>query len=112
MVFSAAAEAGRESVAADFQCPLEMARATGHPHDKPLMASLGARPAFGARACRLWARWRRAYLHGVNAEHQGILDAIETDDPEPARAAMPSHLANSCERRRRAAARLQQAAAG
>jgi DNA-binding FadR family transcriptional regulator len=67
---------------ADFQCHLEMARATGNPHDEQLTGILGARPASYARACRRWARWR-AYLRGVNAEHQGIPDAIEAGDPEP-----------------------------
>jgi hypothetical protein len=51
VVLAAAAEAGCESVAADVQCPLEKARATGNPHDEPLMDTLGARPAFHARAC-------------------------------------------------------------
>jgi DNA-binding GntR family transcriptional regulator len=47
---------------------------------------------------------RLAYLRRVNAEHLSILDAIENQDVEAARAAMRTHLANSRERRRRAAA--------
>ena len=46
---------------------------------------------------------RQAYLRRVNAEHESILDAIARQDPEAARAAMRTHLANSRERRRRAA---------
>jgi DNA-binding FadR family transcriptional regulator len=46
---------------------------------------------------------RQAYLRRVNAEHESILDAIANQDVEAARAAMRTHLANSRERRRRAA---------
>jgi GntR family transcriptional regulator, transcriptional repressor for pyruvate dehydrogenase complex len=38
----------------------------------------------------------------VNAEHESILRAIERQDPESARAAMRTHLANSKERRQMA----------
>lgn len=113
--FAAAAEAGRDAVAADFQFHLEIARATGNPHYEQLMGTLGAPSIPRARLPTLGeveAGQRLAYLRGVNAEHQGILDAIEAGDAEAARAAMRTHLANSRERRRRAAARLQQAAAG
>ena len=46
---------------------------------------------------------RLDYLKRVNAEHESIVDAIARQDPEAARAAMRTHLANSRERRRRAA---------
>ena len=46
---------------------------------------------------------RQAYLRRVNAEHESIIDAISRQDPEAARAAMRTHLANSRERRRRLA---------
>jgi DNA-binding FadR family transcriptional regulator len=46
---------------------------------------------------------RQAYLRRVNAEHESIVDAIARQDPEAARAAMRTHLANSRERRRRLA---------
>jgi DNA-binding FadR family transcriptional regulator len=45
---------------------------------------------------------RRAYLRRVHAEHESIFDAIANQDPDAARAAMRTHLANSRERRRRA----------
>ena len=54
----------------------------------------GARPS---------ADERQTYLRRVNAEHGSIVDAIESHDGEAARAAMRTHLANSRERRRRAA---------
>jgi DNA-binding FadR family transcriptional regulator len=46
---------------------------------------------------------RQAYLRRVNSEHESIVDAISRQDPEAARAAMRTHLANSRERRRRLA---------
>ena len=46
----------------------------------------------------------RAYLRRVNSEHESIFDAIRNQDSDAARAAMRTHLANSRERRRRAAA--------
>ena len=46
---------------------------------------------------------QQAYLRRVNAEHENILDAIRRQDPEGARAAMRTHLANSKERRQRTA---------
>ena len=47
---------------------------------------------------------RRQYLRRVNGEHENIFDAIVGQDPDAARAAMRTHLANSRERRRRAQA--------
>lgn len=100
----AAVEAGQDSVAADFQFHLEIARATQNGHFTELMATLGAQiiprarlePAGDMNAERL------AYMRRVNAEHESILDAIASQDAESARAAMRTHLSNSRERRRRA----------
>ena len=47
---------------------------------------------------------RQNYLRRVHAEHESLLDAIVNQDPEAARAAARTHLANSRERWRRAAA--------
>lgn len=41
------------------------------------------------------------YLDRVNREHKEILDAIDRQDPDAARAAMRVHLTNSRERLRR-----------
>jgi DNA-binding FadR family transcriptional regulator len=104
--FEAAIEAGRDAVAADFQFHLEIARATGNPHYEQLMATLGAPSIPRARLASLVdtdAAERQSYLKRVNAEHDSILDAIVAQDVEAARAAMRTHLANSRERRRRAA---------
>ena len=118
----AGVEAGRDAVAADFQFHLEVARATQNDHFTALMGALGsqiiprARLAAAERAgdglrdglnAGLNAGLndeRRQYLRRVNGEHESIYDAIANRDPEAARAAMRTHLANSRERRRRAQA--------
>jgi GntR family transcriptional regulator, transcriptional repressor for pyruvate dehydrogenase complex len=109
--FSDAVEDGRDAVAADFQFHLEISRATQNPHFANLMGTLGtmiiprarlAPPDPGQEATA--DQELRHYLRRVNAEHESIFDAIANQDAEGARAAMRTHLANSRERRRRAAA--------
>lgn len=101
--FGAAVEAGDDAVDADFQFHLEIARATQNTHFSDLLASLGTMIIPRARLDHTDAEPERvAYLRRVNAEHEGILDAIAAGDIEAARAAMRTHLANSRERRRRA----------
>ena len=114
---AAALDAGDDAVAADYQFHLGICRATGNPHFAQLMEALGSaviprgrlrRPA-GAEASAAGgadAAERRAYLRRVQFEHESIFDAIATQDPDAARAAMRTHLGNSRERRRRAAAQL------
>ena len=115
---SAAMARGDDAVAADFQFHLEIARATQNPHFAQLMGTLGARViprarlgsgspagASGEVLAGLVSE-RQAYLRRVHAEHESILDAIAGQDTEAARAAMRTHLANSRERRRKAAALL------
>jgi len=103
--FTQAVEAGRDAVSADFQFHLEIARATQNSHFTNLMATLGAMIIPRARLdpAAKPDEERQAYLRRVNAEHESILDAIANQDVEAARAAMRTHLANSRERRRRAA---------
>ena len=103
--FTASVEAGRDAVSADYQFHLEIMRATQNPHFADLMATFGAMiiprarldPAADADEAR------QGYLRRVNAEHESIYDAIANQDAEAARAALRTHLANSRERRRRAA---------
>ena len=113
-----AVEAGDSAVPADFQFHLEIASATRNPHFAQLMAALGssviprarleAATAGPAAADRSAADADRlAYLRRVQVEHESIFDAITAQDPDAARAAMRTHLANSRERRRRAAAQAQ-----
>ncbi len=103
--FAAALAEGRDAVGPDFQFHLEVARATQNPHFTELMGTLGSmiipRARLGAGPAEGDAQ--RSYLHRANAEHENIYDAIVSQDPEAARAAMRTHLANSRERRRRAA---------
>ena len=122
-----AVEAGDSAVPADFQFHLEIASATGNLHFAQLMAALGssviprarleaagagpagtatpgAERATAAAESAAAAAERLAYLRRVQVEHESIFDAIAAQDPDAARAAMRTHLANSRERRRRAAA--------
>ena len=99
-----ALDAGRDAVAADFQFHLEIARATQNSHYAELMGTLGSRiiPRARLEVAADVTEERRQYLRRVNSEHESIFDAIAGQDPDAARAAMRTHLANSRERRRRA----------
>ena len=103
--FTQAVGEGRDAVGPDFQFHLEIMRATQNPHFSSLLQSLGATTIPRARLdpSAASADEQQAYLRRVNAEHGSILDAIENQDSEAARAAVRTHLANSRERRRRAA---------
>ncbi len=103
--FTQAVGEGRNAVGPDFQFHLEIMRATQNPHFSSLLQSLGATTIPRARldSSAASADEQQAYLRRVNAEHGSILDAIENQDSEAARAAVRTHLANSRERRRRAA---------
>jgi len=104
--FAQAVDRGLDSVASDFQFHLEVTRATQNPHFASLMTTLGTTIIPRARLDPGSPpdEERRAYLRRVNTEHESIFDAIASQDAEAARAAMRTHLANSRERRRRAAA--------
>jgi GntR family transcriptional repressor for pyruvate dehydrogenase complex len=103
--FMSALEEGRDAVGPDFQFHLEVARATQNHHFVDLMATLGGTmiPRARLEPPGPLTPERQAYLRWVNAEHESIVDAISRQDPEAARAAMRTHLANSRERRRRLA---------
>ncbi|KQO16338.1 GntR family transcriptional regulator [Acidovorax sp. Leaf76] len=103
---AAAVEAGRDAVASDFQFHLEIARATHNSHFAELMGTLGSMIIPRARLDSVdgASNERSQYLRRVNGEHESIYDAIVAQDPDAARAAMRTHLANSRERRRRAQA--------
>jgi DNA-binding FadR family transcriptional regulator len=102
---AAAVEQGRDAVGPDFQFHLEIARATQNAHFADLMSSLGTMIIPRARldGAPEISDEQRLYLRRVNAEHESIYDAIRNQDSDAARAAMRTHLANSRERRRRAA---------
>ena len=103
-----AVDEGRDAVAADFQFHLEIARATQNSHFTELMSTLGSMiiPRARLQSSDDQSDERRQYLRRVNGEHENIFDAIVGQDPEAARAAMRTHLANSRERRRRAQAEV------
>jgi DNA-binding FadR family transcriptional regulator len=103
--FAAALAEGRDAVGPDFQFHQEVARATQNPHFAELMSTLGAMIIPRARlgAAEGVSEAQRSYLLRANAEHENIFDAISNRDSDAARAAMRTHLANSRERRRRAA---------
>ena len=102
---ASALEEGRDAVGADYQFHLEIARATQNQHFVELMGTLGGMmiPRARLEPPGPMTPERQAYLRRVNAEHESIVDAISRQDPEAARAAMRTHLANSRERRRRLA---------
>ncbi len=102
--FAQAIESGQDSVGADFQFHLEIARATQNQHFAELISTLGATIIPRARLDKIdpISAERREYLRSVNAEHESIYQAIHNRDSDGARAAMRTHLANSRERRRRA----------
>ena len=105
--FAAAVTAGLDAVTADFTFHAEIARATQNPHFTDLIGALGMTAIPRARPLDPTNpddAERLGYLRRVNGEHESIFDAIAAQDPEAARAAMRTHLANSRERRRRAAA--------
>ncbi len=103
--FAAALAEGRDAVGPDFQFHQEIARATQNPHYAELMGTLGSMiiPRARLSASGAAGEAQRSYLLRANAEHENIYDAIANQDPDAARAAMRTHLANSRERRRRAA---------
>jgi DNA-binding FadR family transcriptional regulator len=103
--FNGAVAEGRDAVGPDFQFHLEIARATQNHHFVDLMATLGGMmiPRARLEPPGPLTPEREAYLRRVNSEHESIVDAISRQDPEAARAAMRTHLANSRERRRRLA---------
>lgn len=94
---------GRDSVGADFEFHLAIARATGNRYFTDIMGHLGTVVIPRSRL-QVNTPEREQYLERVNFEHESIYDAIERRDPEAARAAMRMHLTNSRERLRKASA--------
>jgi GntR family transcriptional repressor for pyruvate dehydrogenase complex len=107
--FADAVERGIDSVPADRRFHLGLAEATQNAHFVGLIEQVGATliPRARINTARLAGEGRRQYLGRVLAEHESVLVAVADRDPEAARAAMRTHLANSRERLRRAQARAQ-----
>ena len=104
--FGSAIEAGHDAVSHDYRFHTEIARATNNEHFTRLLETLGVhiipRARLDPKTSTLDAA-HISYLRRVNGEHESIYDAIARQDADAARAAMRTHLANSRERRRRAA---------
>jgi len=102
--FTAAIHEDGDAVAPDYLFHLEIARATQNVHFLELMTYLGTMiiPRARLNTARVAGEGRTEYLQRVNTEHESIANAIANQDPEAARAAMRTHLANSRERLRRA----------
>ena len=100
--FDAATLHRSDAVPADFQFHMEVARATGNRHFEDLMTYLGTMiiPRTRINTMPETPDGRLSYLHRVNGEHESIFNAIRNQDPEGARAAMRTHLANSRDRLR------------
>jgi len=105
--FVAAIEQDGDALPSDFQFHIEIARATGNRHFLDLMNYLGAMiiPRARVNTPSSAPEGRLAYLRRVHGEHESIFSAIRNQDPDSARAAMRTHLANSRDRLKRAQAR-------
>lgn len=92
------------AIEADLAFHLLVARATGNRYFHDILSQLGNTiiPRTRINSAALADHDQASYLNRVNREHDDIYDAIERRDPEAARAAMRTHLANSRERLRRA----------
>ncbi len=92
------------AVAADVAFHLAIAAATGNRYFASILEQLGHTiiPRSRVNSAALAEADQESYLTSVNLEHESIADAIERRDPDAARAAMRTHLANSRERLRRA----------
>jgi GntR family transcriptional regulator, transcriptional repressor for pyruvate dehydrogenase complex len=105
---AAAMDSGEDAVEHDFRFHLEVSRATQNAHFANLMQALGSTTIIPRARLNSGAPLAGSpdwvYLRRVQAEHEGIFDAILAGDAEAARAHMRMHLVNSRERRRKAAA--------
>ncbi|MDP1740785.1 FadR/GntR family transcriptional regulator [Polaromonas sp.] len=101
--FQDSIHADSDAVPPDFQFHMEVARATGNRHFADLMTYLGTMiiPRTRVNTPQSAPEGRLRYLQRVNGEHENIYNAIRSQDPEAARAAMRTHLSNSRERLRK-----------
>lgn len=98
--FDAAIEADEQCVSADIAFHLAIGEATHNRYFVDFMRQLGKTiiPRARLNASQMMEGNRIDYLRRVNREHEDIYNAIRRADPEAARAAMRTHLANSRER--------------
>ncbi|MFT3814525.1 MAG: FadR/GntR family transcriptional regulator [Acidovorax sp.] len=95
------AATGGNTITHDLAFHLGLAEATGNPYFSDILAHFGALLIPRTRITSLQTPGRDPdYLRRVNREHEEILNAVERQDPDSARAAMRIHLTNSRERLR------------
>lgn len=89
-----------DTVAADFNFHMEIAKSTGNRHFADLMTYLGTRviPRTRVNTASSAPEGRVNYLRRVHADHEYIFNAIRNQDSDAARAAMRTHLSNSKDR--------------
>ena len=104
--FSASVSHDADTLPADFEFHMEVARATGNQHFADLMSYLGTMIIPRARVNTPLSapEGRLSYLQRLHGEHESIFNAIKNQDSDAARAAMRTHLSNSRERLRRSQA--------
>ncbi|MER1966733.1 FadR/GntR family transcriptional regulator [Castellaniella sp. GW247-6E4] len=92
------------AVVADIAFHLLVATATGNRYFHDILKQLGEAliPRTRIDSAALAEDGHGNYLHRVHLEHEDIYSAIARKDPDAARAAMRTHLANSRERLRKA----------
>jgi GntR family transcriptional repressor for pyruvate dehydrogenase complex len=89
---------------AEFEFHLALACATHSPHFVSVLAALGPSSMAHAYPHALSVEPNGGGIHAVYLEHVGIYNAIAHQDSDAARAAMRTHLGNSCRRCRAAMA--------
>ena len=92
------------AVVSDIAFHLLVATATGNRYFHDILKQLGKTiiPRARINSAALADNDRDTYLNRVHLEHEDIYNAIARKDPDAARAAMRTHLANSRERLRKA----------
>lgn len=101
--FSSSVSHDTDTLPADFEFHMEVARATGNQHFADLMSYLGTMiiPRARVNTPSSAPEGRLSYLQRLHGEHESIFNAIRIQDADAARAAMRTHLSNSRERLRR-----------
>jgi DNA-binding FadR family transcriptional regulator len=102
----AAMARGESAIDQDFAFHRAIAAATGNPQFFRFLEYIGRFiiPRQSIRVAPRSAADQDAYLTMIQGEHRAIFNAIHEGEANAARAAMRSHLGNSCERYRRLAA--------
>lgn len=104
--FERAMRSGSDTVQADVDLHLAVARATRNSHFVGLLSQLGASliPRTRLDSSGIAGIAPLEYLQRLLLEHEAIITGIVNRDPEAARAAVRTHLTNSKERLRQAQA--------